>query len=172
MKNLKIKTLILGLSLIVFACGSNENDEINQNLDEAETTDSIAIIDTSETMKLGAFSVSLSVKDLTVSKEFYESFGFKIIGGGMEQNYLIMQNEHSIIGLFQGMFEGNILTFNPGWDENGKNIDQFDDIRTIQAHLKNKKINIGDEINPDSKGPASLMITDPDGNVILIDQHR
>jgi catechol-2,3-dioxygenase len=123
-------------------------------------------------MKLGAFSVSLSVKDINVSKEFYEDLGFKVFAGDMEKKYLIMKNENSLIGLFQGMFEGNILTFNPGWDENAKNIEKFEDIREIQKHLKNKNIKLTTEADENTSGPASLMVTDPDGNVILIDQHR
>jgi catechol-2,3-dioxygenase len=123
-------------------------------------------------MKLGAFSVSLSVKDINVSKEFYENLGFKVFAGDMEKKYLIMKNENSLIGLFQGMFEGNILTFNPGWDENAKNIEKFEDVREIQKHLKNKNIKLTTEADENTSGPASLMVTDPDGNVILIDQHR
>jgi catechol 2,3-dioxygenase-like lactoylglutathione lyase family enzyme len=123
-------------------------------------------------MKLGAFSISLSVKDLETSKEFYENLGFTTLGGGMEQNYLIMKNENSLIGLFQGMFEGNILTFNPGWDENGKNIDKFNDVREIQKHLKSKGIALISEADEKTSGPASLMVKDPDGNLILVDQHR
>lgn len=123
-------------------------------------------------MKLGAFSVSLSVKYLKISKEFYENLGFSFLAGGMDKNYLIMKNENSLIGLFQGMFEGNILTFNPGWDENGKDIDTFIDIREIQQELKDKGIDIGTEIDKSTSGPASFMTTDPDGNIILIDQHR
>ncbi|WP_339787201.1 VOC family protein [uncultured Imperialibacter sp.] len=123
-------------------------------------------------MKLGAFSVSLSVKDLKASKQFYEKLGFTVLGGGMDKNYLIMKNENALIGLFQGMFEGNIMTFNPGWDENGKDIDNFDDIRAIQQHLKGEGIETGTEIDSKTSGPASMMVTDPDGNVILIDQHR
>ncbi|WP_310024199.1 VOC family protein [Flavobacterium arsenatis] len=123
-------------------------------------------------MKLGAFSVSLSVKDLKVSKEFYENLGFKVFAGGMEQNYLIMKNESTLIGLFQGMFEGNILTFNPGWDENAKNIEKFDDVREIQKQLKSKNIKLTAEADEKTAGPASVMLTDPDGNMILIDQHR
>jgi len=123
-------------------------------------------------MKLGAFSMSLSVKDLSVSKQFYEKFGFTILGGSMEQNYLIMKNENALIGLFQGMFQGNILTFNPGWDENGKNIEQFNDIREIQEHLKTEGVDAGTEIDKKTTGLASMMITEPDGNMILIDQHR
>ncbi|MEO6830759.1 MAG: VOC family protein [Chitinophagaceae bacterium] len=124
------------------------------------------------TMKLGAFSISLSVKDLSASKQFYEQLGFVEFGGGMDKHYLIMKNENTLIGLFQGMFEGNMLTFNPGWDENAKNIDEFDDVRKIQQHLKSQGISINPEADEKTSGPASLMTKDPDGNVILIDQHR
>lgn len=125
-----------------------------------------------ETMKLGAFSVSLSVKDLQASKAFYENLGFRQFGGAMEQNYLIMKNEGTLIGLFQGMFEGNILTFNPGWDENAAGLDSFEDIRAIQKQLKSKSIPLLSEADESSSGPASLMLRDPDGNLILLDQHR
>lgn len=123
-------------------------------------------------MKLGAFSMSLSVKDLTVSKEFYEKMGFKVFAGGMEQNYLIMKNGNALIGLFQGMFQGNILTFNPGWDENAKNMEEFDDVREIQQKLKDSGVPLMNEVDVKGSGPAGFMFTDPDGNVILIDQHR
>ncbi len=123
-------------------------------------------------MKLGAFSVSLNVKDLQESKEFYEKFGFKEFGGGMEMNYLIMKNEDSLIGLFQGMFEGNILTFNPGWDQNAENLEEFDDVRDIQRELKAADVKLDMEADEETTGPASIMLKDPDGNVILIDQHR
>lgn len=123
-------------------------------------------------LKLGAFSISLSVKDLKVSKQFYENLGFQVFGGSMEHNYLILKNENSLIGLFQGMFEGNMLTFNPGWNENAKNTDPFDDVREIQKHLKNNNIKLTMEADEKTSGPASLMLNDPDGNVILIDQHR
>lgn len=124
-----------------------------------------------EEMNLGAFSMSLSVKDLKASKEFYENLGFTTFGGGLNQNYLIMKNGNALIGLFYGMFQGNILTFNPGWDENAKKIDGFKDIREIQKHLKSKGIKLNSEADEKTKGPASLMLTDPDGNVILLDQH-
>lgn len=123
-------------------------------------------------MKLGAFSMSLNVKDLKVSKEFYEKIGFTVLGGNMEQNYLIMKNENSLIGLFQGMFPTNILTFNPGWDENGQNIESFDDIRDIQKHLKAEGISLDAEADESTSGPANIMLKDPDGNIIYIDQHR
>ena len=123
-------------------------------------------------LKLGAFSNSLSVKDLKASKAFYEILGFTVLGGSMESNYLIMKNENAIIGLFQGMFEGNIMTFNPGWDENGQNTKEFDDIRKIQKEITSKGIVVENKIDVSTLGPASLVITDPDGNMILIDQHR
>ena len=122
-------------------------------------------------MKLGAFSISLSVKDLQASKSFYEKLGFSVFAGGMEKNYLIMKNENSLIGLFQGMFEQNILTFNPGWDESAQLLESFDDVRDIQRALKNSGIAPVSEADENTTGPASLIVTDPDGNTILIDQH-
>jgi predicted lactoylglutathione lyase len=122
-------------------------------------------------MDLGAFSVSLSVKDIKVSKEFYEKLGFTVFGGDITQNWLIMKNQSCIIGLFQGMFEKNILTFNPGWDENAQKIDSFTDIRDIQKELKSKGIEIQDGADEGTSGPASFTIVDPDGNPILVDQH-
>lgn len=122
-------------------------------------------------MRLGNFSVSLSVKDLSASKDFYENLGFTIFAGEMEKNYLILKNERTVIGLFQGMFQGNILTFNPGWDENAQKVDGFDDIRSIQKNLLSKNIEILNPVDENSAGPANLMITDPDGNMIMLDQH-
>lgn len=122
-------------------------------------------------MKLGAFSVSLSVKDIKASKEFYENLGFTVFAGDMERKYLIMKNESSLIGLFQGMFEGNLLTFNPGWDENAQAVPDFDDVRDIQRQLKEKGVQFVNEADESSSGPASFVITDPDGNIILLDQH-
>ncbi len=123
-------------------------------------------------MKLGAFSVSLNVKNIQVSKQFYENLGFTVFAGDVEKNYLIMKNDNSLIGLFQGMFQGNILTFNPGWDENANNIEKFEDVREIQQQLKIKGIKLLSEADEKTSGPASVMLTDPDGNVIYIDQHR
>jgi catechol 2,3-dioxygenase-like lactoylglutathione lyase family enzyme len=123
-------------------------------------------------MKLGAFSISLAVKDLALSKEFYEKLGFNSFGGNMEQNYLIMKNEDTLIGLFQEMFPTNILTFNPGWDSNAKNVDPFTDVLTLQKELKNKGVEFAAEADENTEGPASFMVTDPDGNTILLDQHR
>jgi len=121
-------------------------------------------------MNVGAFSVSLSVKDLDKSKEFYEKIGFEVYAGKLESNYLIMKNKEIIIGLFQNMFEGNILTFNPGWDQNANTLESFDDVRTIYSQLKSDGIDIQDKIESES-GPASFSIADPDGNQILFDQH-
>jgi lactoylglutathione lyase len=123
-------------------------------------------------MKLGAFSVSLTVKDLKVSKDFYEKLGFSSLGGNMEHNYLIMKNENCIIGLFQGMFDKNILTFNPGWNENAENLESFTDVRELQKQLKEKGITILSEADESTEGPAHFTIEDPDGNAILVDQHR
>ena len=123
-------------------------------------------------MKPGAFSMSLNVKDINASKQFYENLGFAVFAGGLEKKYLIMKNGNALIGLFQGMFQGNILTFNPGWDENAANIENFDDVREIQQQLKANGIALLSEADEQSTGPASFMTTDPDGNIILFDQHR
>jgi len=123
-------------------------------------------------MKLGAFSNSLAVQDIQASKTFYESLGFKVFAGNLEQSYLIMKNGDTLIGLFQGMFEQNIMTFNPGWDQSAQEVNPFDAIRTIQATLQAKGIDVENPVDQESSGPASMMITDPDGNTILIDQHR
>ncbi|GAB1309012.1 hypothetical protein KH5_16950 [Urechidicola sp. KH5] len=122
-------------------------------------------------MKLGAFSMSLAVKDLQTSKIFYEILGFEVFGGNEEMNYLIMKNGNALIGLFQGMFENNIITFNPGWDENAQTLDSYNDVREIQQHLKVNGIEFNSEADTSTKGPTSFVITDPDGNVILVDQH-
>jgi catechol 2,3-dioxygenase-like lactoylglutathione lyase family enzyme len=122
-------------------------------------------------MKLGAFSVSLSVKDLTVSKDFYKKLGFIVFGGDMAKNYLIMKNDTTLVGLFQGMFEGNILTFNPGWDSDAKALDNYSDVREIQKHLKTEGLNFVSEADESTNGPASFIVVDPDGNTIMVDQH-
>ena len=122
-------------------------------------------------MKLGVLSISLNVKDIKASKDYYEKLGFDVFGGDIKQNYLIMKNENSLIGLFQGMFENNILTFNPGWDSNANTLENYDDVRTIQNHLKESGIALTQETDVNSTGPASIMLKDPDGNIILIDQH-
>ena len=122
-------------------------------------------------MKLGAFSISLAVKNLQASKQFYESLGFKVFAGNEARNYLIMKNENALIGLFKGMFEQNILTFNPGWDENAQAQESFDDVREIQRQLLSQDIQLNNAVDEQTKGPASFTLADPDGNIILIDQH-
>ena len=122
-------------------------------------------------MQLGNFSVSLSVKDIGASRAFYEKLGFRVFGGDQAQNWLILQNETSTIGLFQGMFDKNILTFNPGWDRNGGTVPAFDDVRVIQRTLKSRGLALATEADEATSGPASLTLLDPDGNPILIDQH-
>jgi len=123
-------------------------------------------------MDLGTFSISLAVKELARSKGFYEKLGFQVIGGDVEQNWLILKNGEHVLGLFQGMFEENILTFNPGWDQSGNELDSFTDVRDIQRALKSEGIELGSEVDESTSGPASIMLSDPDGNQILIDQHR
>ncbi|MEN2768539.1 VOC family protein [Ornithinibacillus xuwenensis] len=123
-------------------------------------------------MELGAFSVSLNVKDIHRSKEFYSKLGFEELGGDISQNWLIMKNNSCVIGLFQGMFEKNILTFNPGWSENAENLGDFTDVRTLQKQLKENGIKILSEADESSEGPAFFTMEDPDGNPILVDQHR
>lgn len=122
-------------------------------------------------MKLGTFSLSLAVKDLAVSKAFYEKLGFTEFHGDEKQNWLIMKNQDTAIGLFQGMFPKNMLTFNPGWDGNAQTLDEFDDVRDIQKTLQSADLALDTEADAQSSGPASIVLTDPDGNPILIDQH-
>lgn len=122
-------------------------------------------------MQLGNFSVSLAVKDIAASRAFYEKLGFQVIGGDQAKNWLILQNETSTIGLFQGMFSKNSLTFNPGWDRKGGTLPDFDDIRAIQRTLKSLGLTLATEADESTSGPASLTVLDPDGNPILLDQH-
>lgn len=122
-------------------------------------------------MRLGNFSVSLAVKDIAASRAFYEKLGFKTMGGDQAQNWLILQNGTTTIGLFQGMFEKNMLTFNPGWDGSANTLPDFDDVRDIQRRLKANGLTLATEADESSTGPASLMLIDPDGNPILFDQH-
>lgn len=122
-------------------------------------------------MELGAFSVSLAVKDIEASKRFYEKLGFSVFGGDQSQNWLILKNREHVIGLFQGMFENNILTFNPGWDNNAQPLTSFTDIRELQRELKAQGVELLSEADETTTGPASLVLLDPDGNTILLDQH-
>ena len=123
-------------------------------------------------MELGAFSISLAVKDLEASRSFYEKFGFKAFHGDAAQNWLILKNGDHVIGLFQGMFERNILTFNPGWDSNAQPLAAFTDVRELQRRLKAQGVELEQQADESTTGPASFMALDPDGNPILVDQHR
>ncbi|MBP1918394.1 VOC family protein [Youngiibacter multivorans] len=123
-------------------------------------------------MGSGAFSISLAVKDIRASKVFYEKLGFSALMGEAEQNWLIMKNGDAVIGLFQGMFDRNIMTFNPGWDQDAKEVNPFRDLRDIQEELKAGGISLLSEVATDTEGPGSFMLLDPDGNQILFDQHR
>jgi catechol 2,3-dioxygenase-like lactoylglutathione lyase family enzyme len=122
-------------------------------------------------MELGAFSISLAVKDIDASRAFYEKFGFTVVGGEASQHWLILKNGTHTIGLFQGMFEKNMLTFNPGWDSNARPVDTFTDIRELQRQLKTQGVELLTEVDESSTGPASFTALDPDGNPILVDQH-
>ena len=122
-------------------------------------------------MELGSFSVSLAVKDIKASKAFYEKLGFKVFHGDITQNWLILKNGDHVIGLFQGMFDRNTLTFNPGWDQNAQPLDSFTDVRELQRQLKQQGVEMVSEADESTTGPANLMLFDPDGNPILIDQH-
>jgi catechol 2,3-dioxygenase-like lactoylglutathione lyase family enzyme len=122
-------------------------------------------------MELGAFSISLAVKDIEASKIFYEKLGFTVFGGDISQNWLILKNGDHVIGLFQGMFEKNILTFNPGWDSDARPLDTFTDVRELQRQLKAQGVELQTEADESTTGPASLIVVDPDGNPILFDQH-
>jgi catechol 2,3-dioxygenase-like lactoylglutathione lyase family enzyme len=122
-------------------------------------------------MELGAFSISLAVKDIKASKEFYEKLGFKEFGGDITQNWLILKNGDHLVGLFQGMFEKNMLTFNPGWNQEAQKLDSFADVREVQRHLKAQGLELVTEADENTSGPAHLVVVDPDGNPILIDQH-
>jgi len=122
-------------------------------------------------MELGAFSISLAVRDLEASKNFYEKLGFSVFAGDASQNWLILRNGDHVIGLFQGMFEKNILTFNPGWDQNARPLSGFTDVRELQRRLKTRGVKLEQETDESATGPASIALVDPDGNPILIDQH-
>jgi catechol 2,3-dioxygenase-like lactoylglutathione lyase family enzyme len=122
-------------------------------------------------MELGAFSISLAVKDIAASKAFYEKLGFKAVMGTAAQRWLILKNGAHVIGLFQGMFERNVMTFNPGWDQNASKLDKFTDVRDLQRQLKAQGVQLTTEADEKSTGPASFMAIDPDGNPILVDQH-
>ena len=129
-------------------------------------------ISNQKNMELGAFSISLKVKDIKKSVEFYEKLGFTYKGGNIDQNWIVLKNGNTVIGLFQGFIEKNTLTFNPGWDQSASEVNPFTDVREIQKKLKEKGVKVDREANETTKGPEYIVLTDPDGNSILIDQHR
>lgn len=152
--------LVAVTSFVLGGCASTPREEAGPSHQTGDTG-----------MRLGNFSVSLAVKDIRASAAFYEKLGFRPIGGKIEQNWLILQNESATIGLFQGMFEKNTLTFNPGWDKSSNTLADFDDVREIQAMLRAKGVPLAAEADETTTGPAFLALTDPDGNPVLIDQH-
>lgn len=154
-----MKRIFILMSLVIGVLGVGASTDPRQPPKEATS------------MRLGNFSVSLAVKDIAASREFYEKLGFRVIMGQQARNWLILQNETSTIGLFQGAQQKNMLTFNPGWDRAAGTLPDFDDVRDIQKALKAKGITLVSEADETSTGPASLMVADPDGNLILLDQH-
>ena len=165
---LKIGFAIAGIGLAKFKSFASPAQNLPNNSTRSLPKQSANIEDN---MKLGAFSVSLNVRDINASKQFYENLGFKVFAGDLKNNYLIMKNGNSLIGLFYGMFEQTMLTFNPGWDENAQKVEKFDDVREIQRKLKLKGVKLLAEADEKTSGPASIIVLDPDGNQILLDQH-
>ena len=155
-----MKRIFILMSLVIGVLGVGASTDPRQPPKEATS------------MRLGNFSVSLAVKDIAASREFYEKLGFRVIMGQQARNWLILQNETSTIGLFQGAQQKNMLTFNPGWDGNAQPVDPFTDVREIQRRLKEQGVTLATEADETTQGPAFLMAIDPDGNPILIDQHR
>jgi catechol 2,3-dioxygenase-like lactoylglutathione lyase family enzyme len=157
---MRVPSLIL-IALVAAVClaGSQPQDSVQ------------AAGEKKQPMQLGAFSVSLTVKDLAASHSFYEKLGFTKTGGDAKQNWLILRNGDTVIGLFQGMFEKNILTFNPGWDSDAQKLDAFTDVRELQRRLKAEGVTLETEADEATAGPASFTVIDPDGNPILVDQH-
>ncbi|HEY4966935.1 MAG TPA: VOC family protein [Puia sp.] len=165
---LKIGLAFAGVSLAQFKTNASPAQDLLNKTKESLSNKTNHMEDK---MKLGAFSVSLNVKDINVSKQFYENLGFTAFAGDINKNYLIMKNGNALVGLFYKMFDKTILTFNPGWDESAHKIENFDDVREIQRKLKSEGIKLTAEADEKTTGPAYLMFVDPDGNQILIDQH-
>lgn len=170
---MRTPAVLLGLALVASGCAASREPAPQQGVHapapDAQPTPLAA--QAAEPLELGNFSVSLAVKDIAASLAFYEALGFRIIAGDQAQNWLILQNDTATIGLFQGMFERNTLTFNPGWDRSSTTLEEFDDIRDIQAALLARGLTPTLAADEASTGPASLMLIDPDGNPILLDQH-
>lgn len=161
--------LLLSVGCLVFMPLKNHNSAPSAELPVQKQS---SANQKEKSMELGNFSISLAVKDIEASRSFYEKFGFKVFMGNAAQKWLIMKNGEHIIGLFQGMFEKNVLTFNPGWDSNAQNLASFTDVRELQRQLKAKGVKLLTEADEKTTGPASFMAVDPDGNQILVDQHR
>lgn len=159
---MRSKILLALVAVVALTCGFTLS-EMRHVYDDDETQ---------KPLRLGAFSMSLNVKDLQASKAFYEKMGFRVHGGSEKAKYLVMRNGDALVGLFQGFFEGNILTFNPGWDVNKSKIEDFDDVRQIHAQLKADGFSFTSEGMEGENGPGYFTLNDPDGNQILIDQHR
>lgn len=154
--------ILAGLAALLAGCAAGSSDSTHASVRAAAGEPGL---------DLGNFSVSLAVKDLKASRAFYEQLGFSVVGGNADQNWLIMQNRTATIGLFQGMFPRNIMTFNPGWDRNSRTLAKFDDVRDLQQRLRARGLTPAPAADEGSMGPASFMLVDPDGNPILIDQH-
>ena len=162
------------VSMLLVFCVSvkaDNGESSNQAVKTIKTEESAMQSSAQKPMPLGNFSVSLAVKDLAESKAFYEKLGFSVVAGDQQQSWLVLQNGDTKIGLFQGMFEANILTFNPGWDSSGTELDSFVDVRELQSLLQAQGVQLATEADEASTGPASFTLSDPDGNQIMIDQH-
>ncbi len=166
-----MKQLLVLTLLALAGCASNDARTASSAREAPIGGGSLATVEEPSPTSLGAFSVGLSVKDIAASRAFYEKLGFSEAGGNAAQNWLILRNGSVTVGLFQGMFPNNIMTFNPGWSATATPVAKFKDVRAIQAELKAQGIAMNPEADPASTGPASFMIVDPDGNVILLDQH-
>lgn len=170
MKLLPALTAAAGLAVLAVVSTSH-TDPLHAQTPEKEKPMEETTAEKPNPMPLGNFSVSLAVTDIQASKAFYEKLGFTVFGGKIEQNWLILQNGTTTVGLFQGMFEENIMTFNPGWDHKAQTLKKFKDVRELQAMLEERGIEFATKADPKTDGPASFVISDPDGNTILFDQH-
>ncbi len=157
--------------LLCLLTGCASTHSAHSASEQPKTTATMTTTPPVSSPRLGNFSVSLAVKDLATSRAFYEKLGLRVVGGDAKKNWLVLQNETAIIGIFQGMFDKNMMTFNPGWDRNRATPPDFDDVRDIQRTLKSRGIALTAEADEATTGPAYIMLTDPDGNPILIDQH-
>ena len=163
--------VLLGFAVMLSACASPDAGQGRASAPALTPQPALSSREGTAPMRLGNFSVSLAVKDIGASRAFYEKLGFRVMGGDQSQNWLIMQNDQATVGLFQGMFEKNMLTFNPGWDRTAATLPEFEDVREIQRRLRAQGLTLMSEADESTTGPASMMLVDPDGNPILVDQH-